>query len=1063
MRIFFPLVLVGVLVSGVQAQDVRTRSTGEQQAQQPEGRRISGRVLGADNEPLVGATVQVINRSTGATITGTYSDANGNYVLSVPDPSVAVVRVSYINYTARDIPASSPDAAFAVTLAEDEATLNEVVVTAYGSLDRRDLTGSVANVAGEELAQQPTVGFDAALAGRAAGVQVTSNAGSIGAPTRVLIRGVNSINLSSEPLYVVDGVPIETQTSTAGSTYGYTNPLQNFNTQDIESIEFLKDGASSAIYGSRAANGVVLVRTRRGKIGKPIITYDGYYGWNSPYEDFGMLGAEDFRNIVGEMANNRRASGRTVGPAGFTGNPSDVDPNANYETDWFDIVYRTGAQTSHNVSASGGTEAVQYRVGFGYLSQLGIVTYNDLERGNVSLSVDARANKWLKVGTTLNASRFFNNDRISAGGFSTDFELGAYRLPPNEPYQSVDGPLGYNVAPNGRVGNFDNLTQPGLANSAAILAENQYQIQNIRLVGNTYAEINFFPWLTFRTQYGVDYSLVSNRVYWSQQVDPVAIGSGYALERQTNYYTWNLINTLTFNQEFDRHRISATAGVEYQKRRWSQIQGDNFGFSDPYFRFLNGSGLQTASGGRGGQSFDSYIGRLNYSFADKYLFGLSFRNDGLSSLAEDNRRGSFVGVSAGWRLSDEDFFNFEDVDLKLRASYGRVGNAGLTDFAYQSTVSSELYGDNNVITNTATADRNIKWETSDKYDVGVDFSFFDNRLTGSLDYFYTDINNLLLNVPTPPSQGIPGNAILTNVGSMTNQGVELSLTSVNIRRDDFEWTTTFNISTLRNEVTELVNEQDIFINTSIIRVGESLGSFYLYNWNGVNPANGNPQWRKNNGAIVEYNLRGQNWILASTGETITQSEALDPNVDRTAQGSALPKVYGGLGNRFSYKGFDFEFFLRYQFGGFVYNATRQNSFSSTEANNKHEEIKERWTTPGQTTDVPYLFYNTGISFTSFASTRFLEKSDFIRLQTITLGYTLPSQLLEPLGITRVRAYATGQNFLQWTAYSGVNPEADRDNEAILNGTNVSRNGSIGRDLYSSPLTQTIILGVQITF
>jgi TonB-linked SusC/RagA family outer membrane protein len=1027
-------------------------------------RAVSGRVTDQKNsEGLPGVTVLLKG-----TTTGVSTNADGAFTLNVPDTGGTLV-FSSVNYSTQERPIGT-ESQFNVALIPDTKALSEIVVTGYGTQERRDVTGSVASVNGEAITNLASPSFAQQLAGRAAGVNVQTPSGLLGQQPRIQIRGTNSISSGTYPLVVVDGQPIFTgNNSTLGSGFT-TNPLADINPNDIESYEILKDGSATAIYGSRAANGVILITTKRGRSGAPKVTYDTYLGVARTLKRYSVLGADDFITISNEKS--AAVNGGRIAEAYTSADGSPVS------TDWQNEIFRTGFQQNHVVSVSGGGDKVNYYFSGGYTNQNGVVKTNSLQRFSFRSNVDAQIQKWLKVGFNLGLTRSqYYGLNSSTNGLSGNV-TNATALFPNVPVRNPDGTPYSNVA--GALGQGNNAVPIDFSypNIVFQLENNVFRSTNYRILGGTYLEVEPVANLRLRTQVSTDVLMTDDFQFLDPRFGDGRSANGVVYQNFSPTTRWNWVNTATYTNTFaDVHKLNAVVGTEYQKTTFTGFgaQGTNISARD-----FGGSGIisgtlatPTINGDGSQQGLQSYFGRLNYAFKDRYLVTLTGRSDALSSLPEANRRGFFPGASVGWRISEEPFFKNSGVakvwnELKIRGSYAQVGNTQLAlDFLYASQYGPAKYGSQNGIgygINGQFGNYDLKWERSKKTDVGIDFGFFNRRLTLSADYYRNNVDGAILAVRTPLSQGVPNNRYFANIGSLYNEGFEFSLNTRNIETENFTWTSTFNLSTNKNRITSLNNGEDILDTYNITRVGESVGALYGYDYRGVNPANGNPIYAKADGTLVQGNISTSSYVLynPNNGADISTASTLAAT-DKRVLGQTNPKVFGGFSNDFTYKGFDLDVFLRYNLGNKIMNVTRQQLLRQDFVNNG-SEILNRWQKPGDVTDVPRLQYGSSdfVNTNNAASTRFVESGSFLRLQNITLGYSIPQTVINRLHLTRVRVFAQVQNVATITSYKGVDPEVNTNFSGSGANTQVS-NTQAGIDYSSNPQQRVFTGGLNVAF
>ncbi|MFD1468327.1 SusC/RagA family TonB-linked outer membrane protein [Hymenobacter caeli] len=1019
-------------------------------------RAISGRVTDQKtSDGLPGVTVLLKG-----TTTGVSTNSDGNFSLNVPANGGTLV-ISSVNFVTQELPIGS-QSQFTVALVEDTKQLSEVVVTGYGTQERRDVTGSVVSVKGETIANLATPSFAQQLAGRAAGVQVQTPSGLLGQQPIIQIRGTNSITSGSTPLVVVDGQPIFTGQLSGVDANG-SNGLADINPNDIESYEVLKDGSATAIYGSRGANGVILITTKHGRKGQATITYDTYIGAANVLKRYKVLGADDFIAISNEKDINAGGSGQLA--KAFT---DATGANNNVSTDWQKEVFRTGFQQNHAISVSGGTDKTSYAFSGGFTDQSGIIKPNSLQRFTFRANVDSEVKSWLKVGMNIGLTRTQTVGLNTAGNGLSGNVAAALLLFPNVPARNADG-TPYSTAA-GTLGQGSNTQGISFSypNIDFALDNNIYRSTSYRILGNGYLEAEPVKNLRLRTQLSTDTQLENDLLYYDPRQGDGRGVNGLVYQYFSPNIRWNWINTATYSNIIgENHKINAVVGVEYQKTTSSYFSAQGTGISD---RLLGVNGIisntlttPTIGGDYYQNGYQSYFGRVNYSFKDRYLLSFTLRSDALSSLAPGHQRGTFPGGSLGWRVSQEDFFKNSALgrvwtDFKLRASYAQVGNSDIGIFPYAGTYSPVQYGAQAGVGYSQFGNGLLKYETSKKEDYGIDMGFLGGRITVTADYYRNIIDGLILGVPTAPSLGVPNNSYSDNVGSMYNKGFELGISTQNVRNENFSWTTTLNFSTNRNQVTSLGANNTPIYNTylggtyTVVQVGQSISSLYGFDYQGVNSANGNPIYKKIDGTLVQGNITGSAAGVTpkTTGSTYYVYDPANPTAlttvsslstaDKIILGQTNPKLFGGFDNGFTYKGFDLDVFLRYSFGNQIMNATRQQLLQMTFLNNS-TEILDRWQKPGDVTSTPRAVYGTDafVNTTNAASSRFVESGNFVRVQHITLGYTLPSRVLGPVRLSRVRIFAQVQNLATFTKYKGADPEVSSSANNTLRGIDYNSN------------------------
>jgi len=1015
-------------------------------------RTVTGKVTDDTGNPLAGVTVSAIGSAKNA-----ITDAKGVYTIQVPSATTSLKfsSVGFGDYEARLLGKTIID----VNLVSEAKALSEVVVVGYGVQQKKSFTGSASKIDTKEFATLVTPSIDKQLAGRAAGVQVSNPGGDPSNPARIRIRGVNSISQGQAPLIVVDGVPFITGNFAANVN---SNALGDINPNDIENIEILKDGSATAIFGSRAANGVIMITTKKGdKSGRMKVNYDAIVGFSSAASRFDLLNADQFVTI----ANEKRANGGLASAA----RPSATGTN----TDWQDVVFNNNAlAVQQNISFSGGTQKSTYFFSLNYSDQRGILISNRNKAYRLRFNFDTEVNKFVKFGNNLTLSKqedFGQNDGSNAlsGGLASTIRM----LPNVEPFNPAH-PTGYNIlgpalnsvgfGPN-LIGVDDNYTNP-----AFTLNENLFSSDKLRIVNNTYLELSLMKGLKFRSSFTFD--VLSEYAFSSQlPIHGDGFGAqGSATNTSQNIQRWVFQNYINYNKSWGKHNLYVTAGQEAQKDQSRFVQATIQQLSDPFFisqNLITGSGaLQFGSGGFGRSGFQSLFGRVNYDFSNKYFLQASVRRDGQSSLAPENRFGVFPGFSAGWRISQEKFWEKSSFlnnwfnEVKLKTSYAIVGNQ-LGGFPFLSTFSSAAYGNIPGLAPNLVGNRSLQWEQNKKYDIGLEVAIKGGRYNFGIDWFLNDLDRLVLGVPTPNSAGIPGNSISQNIGTARNQGLEITLGGDIIRSKNFTWNSSWNHTLLTNRITSLyeVGGQPITNipgNYNLLNVGSSLNILWGLRSAGVNSANGNPMYFNGADRLVQHNIANGAFYFANNLNDPTFGAQTTLGIaDRKYLGLSLPTYFGGWNNSFRYKNFSLDMLIRYSGGNKIMNITRQEALLSQNFHNNGTEILNRWTTPGQATTVPRVVQGQGnaINQNGLAISRFIEPGDFVRLQNLTVSYTFDGKKLSDQTngyIKSMRFFVQGQNLAVWTKYSGLDPE------------NASQNG---QDNAITPQLRVISTGLSVGF
>jgi len=1016
--------------------------------------QITGTVTSSED----GLALPGVNVAVKGTTVGTISGVDGKYVLSVP-VSAQSLLFSFIGFVTQEVPIGGKTK-IDLVLKQDLYNVEEVVVVAYGTQQKRDVTGSIASVKGDVIKSVPVQSFDQALQGKAAGVAITMPNGVLNNPPVIRIRGFNSISGSSYPLIVVDGVPIAT--GNFGGTAA-ANALSDINPSDIASMDILKDASATALYGSRAANGVILITTKHGAGGKAKVTYDGYVGVTQPTHIFDVMNAAQYIDEKNAARVNRLGASAApiVQLTDANGKPID--------TNWADHIYHNGIQQNHAITISGSTPMTNYFLSVGYSNQQGMVRTNTFIRKNARLNIDQKVNKYLKIGANIG----FTNGYNTSPQVSSDYATGtsarlAFVVPPVLPVYKNDGTFNIYQAGIGGMGEpFGNLGYP---NPVVVLKENKFTTETDRLLATLYASITPFKGLELKTQFGID-NLTSEQTWYLSPINGDGQGTnGDAGASNRKFRRWNWSNTANYTTTLaDKFNIGLLAGVEEQRSVDKSWSGEKYNVNDPFFKTYQGSwtNVYMGGGGMGENYYLSYFGRANFNYNKKYFVEGSVRRDGFSGLAAGNKYGTFWGASAMWSASNEQFISealgsvFSDI--RLKASYGRVGNiSAVGDFSSLFLYGSGLYATAPTLAFTQAGNADLKWETSDKYDAGISFSLLEDRIQAELSYYYNNINGLVLSVPQSPSKGIPGSSIPANVGSMYNTGAEISVTSYNISKPDFSWTTTFNFSTLKNRVTalapgvtELLGYTGGLEITNKTVVGKPVGGIFVVETHGVDPQTGRRIFVNSAGKEVEFYYENSGSARWQYKDGSGEAPAITQSSDGKVMGSGIPKYFGGLDNSLTYRNFDFSFSLTYALGFDLYNGTKAGLRDQRWWNNSVEVAETYWKNPGDITDIAKPFWGDNISngHNSLPQSSLLEKGDYVKVRNLSAGYTF-KKLPSATNIESIRIYAQVFNLYTFTKYTGSDPEISSNGDSNL---------SPGCDRNSAPQARTYTMGLSINF
>lgn len=954
--------------------------------------KITGTVKDQSGEPVIGASIAVNNTSI-----GTLSDMDGAFSLDVPQGSI--LSVSFIGYTKQELTASK-DERVNITLSEDAVLLSDIVVIGYGAVRKSDATGAVDELKSDKFNKGIVSSPEALFSGHIAGVQVTPGSGQPGANSSVRIRGVNSISASSEPLYVIDGVPMENNRSAlrAGDDMALSdvsiNPLSMIAASDIESMTVLKDASATAIYGSRGANGVIIITTKKGKEGAVSASYSGTVGFSNVSKKIDLLSAEQYRQYV---------------------------PNAigKASTDWQDEIFRTALVHSHNVTISSGNKNTSYRASLNISNQDGTIIGTGLDRYTLRFNATHKMFEDRLIFNISANNTYYEMDNLleqQTSGADGGIINNALKADPTQPVYKEDG-------------SFNEYSKTSVRNPVAMAKQVSDKTKGDRFIGSADATLFILPKeLSAKVNFGYDVDNVSRKAYQPRTSVVAENVEGRALTENNKYSNYILETYLTYNKNFNKiHNLNVVGGYSWQEfeNLTATVKAEGFVNDNLGANNIGGARSRDAKNSKERNRLISFYGRINYGLMDRYLLTVTVRHDGSSRFGPNNRWATFPSAALAWKISEESFMSESPVnDLKLRLGYGVTGNQDIGNFRYSQTYDVSVksgsyfggvfYPSYDVKT---IANPNLKWEETKQFNAGIDYGFLNNRIRGSLDFYHKKTSNLLLTVDA--IQPAVSSTYLDNIGEMTNKGVEFSIDATPVSTKDFTWNTNFNIAYNKNEVTKLYNNKDVIYgsvsgagaygNTQILRVGESIGSFY-----------------------------GHKFLRLEDGKEIFESE--DPN-DRTVIGNALPKVIMGFTNSFSYKNWDLSFVLRSNLGGKIYNNTRA-------------ELTQGSRLPGQNTNLEGAeFHKAGGGGIVYSSSRWVENASFLRLDNMTLGYNF---VVAPKVIKSARVYITAQNLFVITKYKGYDPEVNNISES--KGVQ-----AIGIDYCSYPHARTFTLGLNVNF
>lgn len=960
---------------------------------------VAGLVLDAKNQqPLAGAVVQLKEFSVDV-----ITDKNGRFLLKSVTRFPVTIIVSFVGY--ERLEQTVNDRTVQLSLHAKAGDLNEVVVVGYGTQKRSDLTGSVAKINPTELKRIPVASFDAQLQGASPGLQVISNSGVPGEAAFVRVRGTTSINSSSDPLYIIDGVFLNNnslQTTNLGGRT--TSPLADINPADIESIEVLKDAAATAIYGSRGANGVIIVTTKKGSFNtKPKVTLNISGGWveadKSTLAD--LASGPETATLANEYwinsgkdnpALNRTFANRPFRPVseGGSGLPED-QPTYNRLTD----LLRKGRVQDYNLALDGGSNTSRYYLGVGFTDQDAFFKVIGFNRIGVKFNFDQKLTDKISFGLTNNFSRSYRNQARTGDGPQVSLWNSAISSATYSPKFAEDG------------------TSVGSDNTYILMENYDVNTKSIRYVGSAFLDATIVKGLKFRSSFSLDYNTYDESQYWNSKTSIGRAANGQAISALSQNNTWINEQTLTYQTKFGDHGLSVLAGNTIQSSDLSYTYAEGRGFANDQYKLISSASIQTSSESYTKFSLASFFGRIGYNYNSKYFAEATLRSDGSSKFGQNKQWGYFPAFSVGWRVKEESFL--KDLswlnELKLRASYGLTGNqSGIDNFAsrglwsggssYADIAGTPLPG----IGPRQLGNENLSWEKTAQTDIGVDIAFYNNRFTVTADWYRKYTSGILLQQPLPSSSGFE--SYWENVGEVSNQGWELNLTSVNLNERNFSWRTSLNISGNRNRIEKLPTDITRYTRDWVIlKEGYSMNSFWLYNQLYVDTKTGN--------AVFE----GQ-----EDGLTVE---------DRKIMNSFYPKFYGGISNSFTVKQFDLSFLFSFQSGNYSLNLQRYFRERNPLSGGVLTNLSNRWQKEGDITDMPRLT-SVGNNYSLDQNSRYLEDASFLRLRQLSIGYTVPLKWLQPLKLKNARVYAVATNVFLLTKYTG-DPESNVTSDPTAQG------------------------------
>ena len=1032
--IFLSWMLVQVAFAGVSARNAPGETHHEPVKMEID---VTGRVINSeDGSALPGVSVAIKGTTTGA-----ITDAEGRYRITVPNAE-SILVFSFVGFLTAEITTGNRTT-IDVRLAGDLKSLSEVVVVGYGTQKKSDLTGSVSSITAKDIRQVPVASLDQALQGRATGVQVTQASAAPGGGVSIRIRGGNSIQASNEPLFVIDGIPIFPSNATfaPGNAGGQAqNALANLNPGDIESMEVLKDASATAIYGSRGANGVVIITTKRGKSGATNVDVENYYGIQQVARQLPLLNAAEFAEIANESRVNRSQA-----PI-FT--PDQIASFQNNSTDWQSQVFRTAPIRNHQVTVSGGNDATRFALAGNYFEQQGVVLNSGFTRASLRVNLDKNVTKRLSIGNSLQISRAWNNQQvtdITRGGVVNGSLVFSPTLPVRDPQTGQF--------------TFDNSSVPGsqqVGNPVQDALETLNRTVTNRMLGSVYAEYSILTGLRLRTSFGVDYQAGRRDFYAPSTNNRGRNAFGSALVEKKDVISPVSTVTLTYDRTFGTNQITLLAGYESQTQTVDFLQSSATNFPTNALEADNlslGQVVGTPFSGRSLWRLDSWFGRANYTLASKYLFTATFRADGSSRFGAGNKWGYFPSAALGWRLNEEDFIKDLNIfsNLKLTASWGLTGNQEIGLYQSLAGLNTVRYPFGEVINIGLAPDRlpnsDLRWERTSQYNFALETGILENRVTLEAAYYYKKTQDLLLNVDLPRTTGF--STFLRNIGSVENRGLELTLNSANLT-GQFKWNMGGNITFNRNKVLALGPGETFRLapgtgdghlqitNSSILQVGQPVGVFFGLKTDGLYQTGDQIIPGSNSfGSTAPGDIR----YVDSNGDGIVN------NSDRTIIGNPQPDFFFGFTNNFSYKNLDLAVFFQGTHGNDVWNVNSHELYRNDGATNNSREVLNRWRP-----DTPSDYWPSAKNRPFVLSDRHIEDASFLRLRNVTLGYNLPTSTLGLKWLRSLRVYAQAQNLLTITNYSGFDPEVNSLGQNPV---------GIGIDRGSFPMARTYTFGINL--
>ncbi|GEC72511.1 TonB-linked outer membrane protein, SusC/RagA family [Flavobacterium flevense] len=1071
-----------------------------------QAKSVKGTVT-SKGELLFGVNIIIKN-----TTKGTVTDIDGNFNINASPNDILIV--SYLGYQTKEITVGDKSV-LKVVLQEDTSKLEEVVVIGYGTVKRKDLTGSVVSLKADDLDKVQTVSFEGALAAKASGVQVVSSEGGPGAGFKIRVRGGSSINASNDPLYVIDGFAIDGTAQGTGLGIGNTStsPLSAIDPSNIESIEVLKDASATAIYGSRGANGVIIITTKKGKKGRADFNFETYSGFSVISNKIDLLSAQEFvdwRNEYSPWDPNNASDEFVSSYRDQYGNDISLKDPRVVLTDWQDQILRTAYMKNYKLATSGGSDRSSYSASFSYLNQEGIIKTSDFERYNGNLSLDQTINDKLKTGMNIGLGYNKTGGVVSS---ATENANGRSGIVTNAVlFAPVQGLKRFSDAEYDEDGRLVSLRGGDISNPNYILENDINNGTAYNVYGNIYLEYKILRGLSFKSSLRMNTFGGKNKRYFSEKYGWGKSANGRAFLGTFQGQGITTEQNLNYNKKIGDHSLNITAVYEQQQTSFENVTSASTGFDLPNIN-LDNLGTATVTlptqSNYSGNALKSYLSRIQYDYKDRYTLNVSARYDGSSRFAEGKKWGFFPSVGAAWKVNNEEFL--KDVNwlsnLKLKASYGETGNTAIGSFRSLASagLASTIFNGNAINTGVAIdrlSNKDLTWETTSQVDAGISLGLFNSRLNFEVDYYEKETTDLLLEVPLPSTSGY--RTAFKNLGAISNKGLEISFHSINVQTDNFKWSSDFNISFNKNKVLDLGGAKEFFITSIgdnqirtdyVVRVGESLGSIYglktagVYNYSdfaafdgltnqeasakiyadaatqgvaytdvkytlkaGVPVSSGQPNINNYRPGLPKFE---DQLTVDTNGDGILDAgDGIINSNDRTIIGRAVPKHFGGMTNNFTYKNFDLSVLTSWSYGNDVYNKNiKQATAQDIPFFNKYGSVADRWTPNNPDTDIPGVKGESQAGVSGNAYSSYVEDGSYLRLANITFGYNLHKELVKKIGLKSFRIYGAIDNVFVWTKYSGYDPDVSVGNNQL----------TPGLDVDSYPKAKTFRIGLNVGF